>query len=1133
MASCSDAETILADDEWRDSRPNGSSTSTPSNQRRPSITNENARQPNNTTVTTSAKPKPSSPKSNTEACLSPESSLSSLDELSELSSSSYDSIRENRVPYTKRDNKHNNNNNNNNNNSLDSDSSLSDLSNLSGVSSLSDESDDEEILSISSHNQKSRYRQRITDDLDSNSSDNNDYPLQNGAYKKQRQSSFSLNKFRRTSINSTSSIINDLKNQDAILELLPSNANDSSDNEKPSAYQQFRNRRKPGRRRKYDLSNPNQRYKNGTTQLTYFVSKGDTEVCEELLTMGADINLADSRGWLPIHEAARLGNIDTLKLLLNPPPCKNSIKGYNYKTDKYILSPFPKINAKTYDDQTTPLHEAVKYQDIQVVSLLIEHGASVNIRNSKGLNSLEICSDPSIAAILSEQLSRYKAASHLDRTGQTKLHKACSSGNYDEVVRLIKCGIDVNSQDNAKWIPLHEASLKGHDDIVCILIRYGADVNAKGLDDQTSLHDACSSGYFDIIKHLIQAGADTLCKNLKGETPKDVAENDEVVSFLNDTYSMVNSSVSKTKGSKSEKRNASAKNGTESISSRKPLSKKTSRKRNQIVSDSDDDDYADQEDNMSDTENHSSVNRLHSSSKKNVKNLSEQKEKLSLSVKRLKEEAERPNVNYYFSSTASGLSREERKIQRLMSTFKQMERSQKHKGRKRGYSPSTSPSPRVQSPVTPSNHKAGTPERNSLSIANGRSDDSKTTPKRKRGRPPKRSHNHSTNLGSDEQQFSDNAEIKSQSTSPAVKPRIEKSKAVGSIDIKSKRLSLDPVPEATETIDITKSPTSVTLNKTDNKEQDKSEVEYNYIVAERAMRYLPLYTVQLESEIDKDRLEFFVVDFQVRLLLNMPIDDYLIAASSDSKDLRSDVNHPKIKKEDGVACQNTLFERYPNLWRKKVTKSQKERIWSPLTNMFVSNVLLIDEEMRHQYIKARSEKGSENDKQWRPPNCHALRKMTNQEKARFMKLDLYFVQLDQVVEIVKDYYPHLSHSLMTITLDIGYHEFINGEQNRNSKTKCDSKGNIGIESKKSEFRNSNSGEHKMSDELIRQPPSSPLHKPSMVSYNNGTSGNTVTGSPRYTRPLKMLPLKYAMKIQHHLRFPPAPPSPYSSFGNSK
>lgn len=85
----------------------------------------------------------------------------------------------------------------------------------------------------------------------------------------------------------------------------------------------------------------------------------------------------------------------------------------------------------------------------------------------------------------------------------------------------------------------------------------------------------------------------------------------------------------------------------------------------------------------------------------------------------------------------------------------------------------------------------------------------------------------------------------------------------------------------------------------------------------------------------------------------------------------------------GISTHQLLLQ-YPHLDRRQIQSREKERLWSPLSTMI-----------------------SQHDSR-------------DAEKQKFLDTDIYFVRLDQVISVIKDDYSHLSKSIITITLDIGY-----------------------------------------------------------------------------------------------------------------
>ena len=120
--------------------------------------------------------------------------------------------------------------------------------------------------------------------------------------------------------------------------------------------------------------------------------------------------------------------------------------------------------------EETPLHMAVRFEQIEVVELLLQHKANVNQRDGKGCTPL------------------YEHTNHL-------------------VVRLlIQHGANPNVVNNTGRTPLH--LMCGECDLAAAKALKGADPNAHDANHATPLHYCCASGNLEMIKWLIhRAGA--------------------------------------------------------------------------------------------------------------------------------------------------------------------------------------------------------------------------------------------------------------------------------------------------------------------------------------------------------------------------------------------------------------------------------------------------------------------------------------------------------------------------------------------------------------------------------------------------------------------------------------------------
>ncbi|KAM9327938.1 protein phosphatase 1 regulatory subunit 12A isoform 3-T3 [Pholidichthys leucotaenia] len=109
---------------------------------------------------------------------------------------------------------------------------------------------------------------------------------------------------------------------------------------------------------------------------------------------------------------------------------------------------------------------------------------------------------------------------------------ACSSGDTEEVLRMLERGADINYANVDGLTALHQACIDDNVDMVTFLVEHGASVNQPDNEGWIPLHAAASCGYLDIAEYLISQGASVGVVNSEGETPLDIAEEEAMEELL-------------------------------------------------------------------------------------------------------------------------------------------------------------------------------------------------------------------------------------------------------------------------------------------------------------------------------------------------------------------------------------------------------------------------------------------------------------------------------------------------------------------------------------------------------------------------------------------------------------------------
>ncbi|XP_078423744.1 protein phosphatase 1 regulatory subunit 12A isoform X17 [Cetorhinus maximus] len=114
---------------------------------------------------------------------------------------------------------------------------------------------------------------------------------------------------------------------------------------------------------------------------------------------------------------------------------------------------------------------------------------------------------------------------------------ACSSGDTDEVKKLLDRGSDINYANVDGLTALHQACIDDNLDMVKFLVEHSANINQPDNEGWIPLHAAASCGYADIAEYLISRGANVAAVNSEGETPLDIAEEEAMEELLQEEIS--------------------------------------------------------------------------------------------------------------------------------------------------------------------------------------------------------------------------------------------------------------------------------------------------------------------------------------------------------------------------------------------------------------------------------------------------------------------------------------------------------------------------------------------------------------------------------------------------------------------
>ncbi|XP_043943892.1 protein phosphatase 1 regulatory subunit 12A isoform X2 [Protopterus annectens] len=109
---------------------------------------------------------------------------------------------------------------------------------------------------------------------------------------------------------------------------------------------------------------------------------------------------------------------------------------------------------------------------------------------------------------------------------------ACSSGDIEEVQKMLARGADINYANVDGLTALHQACIDDNVEMVKFLVDNGASINQPDNEGWVPLHAAASCGYLDIAEYIIQHGGNVGAVNSEGDTPLDIAEEESMEELL-------------------------------------------------------------------------------------------------------------------------------------------------------------------------------------------------------------------------------------------------------------------------------------------------------------------------------------------------------------------------------------------------------------------------------------------------------------------------------------------------------------------------------------------------------------------------------------------------------------------------
>ncbi|XP_057626245.1 2-5A-dependent ribonuclease [Chionomys nivalis] len=272
--------------------------------------------------------------------------------------------------------------------------------------------------------------------------------------------------------------------------------------------------------------------------------EGNVDRIQRLLDRGADVNVCeDIGGWTPLHNAAQLGRVDIVDVLLRhgADPHRKKKNGATpfiiagIHGDVTLLQRFLSEGANVNEcdfNGFTAFMEAAEYGKVEALRFLFDRGANVNLRREttedkrrlkKGgatalMSAAENGRTEALSVLLNDMGAEVDARDNMGRNALIRTLQEEDWENVEEITRLLlDHGADANVRGEGGKTPLMAAVERKHKGLVEMLLgQEGINIDDRDNEGKTALQFAVELKQKRIVQLLCAKGASTRCGDLVG-----------------------------------------------------------------------------------------------------------------------------------------------------------------------------------------------------------------------------------------------------------------------------------------------------------------------------------------------------------------------------------------------------------------------------------------------------------------------------------------------------------------------------------------------------------------------------------------------------------------------------------------
>ena len=264
-----------------------------------------------------------------------------------------------------------------------------------------------------------------------------------------------------------------------------------------------------------------------------------------------------------VHEAARRGDVDTIKRFVNEggdlneiesvlgTPLHNAIAYGQFEAVKLLVEEGADVNQKNPNDGGSTVMSSVFFSFPEILKYLLENNANRNATDKKGMSPLNLLGIPwqemtgiymIVESVIRSQepspefpvfdmnrikknipeiysiLTDGKDFESFQKNNTIYLAIAIKNNDVKTIKKAIEDGVDLDKKDKDGTTLLIGASLSGSPEMVKTLIDGGANLDIQNNNRDTALMSAAFFCNKEVVKLLLDAGADKSLRNASEAT---------------------------------------------------------------------------------------------------------------------------------------------------------------------------------------------------------------------------------------------------------------------------------------------------------------------------------------------------------------------------------------------------------------------------------------------------------------------------------------------------------------------------------------------------------------------------------------------------------------------------------------